>query len=116
VASSQPVNAEALVDFVIAMEGLLAPGHGESRYRFAMQGAYYLAKTPSERHEVFTALRELYDVRSTLVHGGPTPDDDTVKRLRKAAKRFARLGLLKALRSGWPSGEELRRLVLDGGA
>ena len=109
---------DAVIDFVIALEGLLLPYDDSTRrtemgYRFRMHGAHFIASNPLERPALHCQLRDLYDIRSRLVHGGgrhPT-HADLVEAARKARGLAAR-GLLKAVSEGFPNAEYFRRALL----
>lgn len=63
---------DALVDYVVGLESLLT-GKGdisELGYRIRMRGAVVLAATRSERRRLSASLRDLYNLRSRIVHGG----------------------------------------------
>ena len=69
---------DAIVDYVIGLEGLLstASERTEIRYRFAVRGSVILAEKPDQRPLLFRQLKNLYDLRSAIVHGGtPTKED-----------------------------------------
>jgi hypothetical protein len=68
IASANLVN-EGIVDFVIAIEGLLGGVETELSHRVSTRAAYLLAKTPSDRPHVYTLIKYLYSCRSKLVHG-----------------------------------------------
>jgi hypothetical protein len=67
---------DKVVDYVIAMESLFTTveGHavqGEPTYRFSINGASVLSQATSESaHVLYKALKHLYGVRSSVVHGG----------------------------------------------
>ena len=107
--------ADAIVDFVIALESLLLPagiGHGDLSYRFHVHGAHYLAKTKSERTAIAEKLTDLYRLRSRLVHGGKYPAAADVESARVIAEDFARQGLLKAVTNEFPTANDFRSLAL----
>ena len=60
---------DALVDYVVGLESLLGHGGGEVSYRVSMRGAAVLSRGGSERFDKFKELRNLYDLRSKIVHG-----------------------------------------------
>lgn len=66
---------DRLVDAVIGLETLLLAGlgkedrRGELRYRFALNYSC-LYSSPEERYQHFHVARDLYDLRSAIVHGG----------------------------------------------
>ena len=62
---------DALVDYVVGLEALLgkADERTELGYRFRVRGSVLLAKRRSDRKKRLPELRELYDLRSKIVHG-----------------------------------------------
>jgi hypothetical protein len=66
---------DRLVDAVIGLEALLLAGlrnedrRGELKYRFSLHYST-LFGTPEERHRAFRVAKDLYDLRSTIAHGG----------------------------------------------
>jgi len=113
VAVGEKFPADALIDFVTALEALLLTGRNELSYRLALYGAKYLSTDPGERQRLFADLRELYDVRSDLVHGtiGGLADPK-LEALRRTARELAGRLLVKALRDGWPSAKQLDALTI----
>lgn len=106
IAASQDDDSEAVIDYIIALEGLLLPGaQAELSFRFSLNGAHFIAEVSSERLETFRQLQALYQLRSKLVHGAGGLDDDERKQWRRTARSLARRGLLKAVESGWPTSE-----------
>ena len=69
-------NWDKIVDYAIAMETLFLTVNknditGELAYRFRMNGASIIsAATGEEREKIFDALKHVYSLRSTVVHGG----------------------------------------------
>ena len=62
---------DAIIDYAIGLEALLTEGvEGELRYRFALRGATILAWNGGDRKKFFSELRDFYDMRSSIVHGG----------------------------------------------
>jgi hypothetical protein len=70
---------DRLVDAVIGLESLLLAGvrnedrRGELKFRFSLHYAA-LFGTPQERHRAFRVAKDLYDLRSTIAHGGLPKD------------------------------------------
>jgi len=97
--------ADAVIDFCIALEGLLLQQQeAELSYRFRLLGAHYLSPDdPSARREIYKQLRELYRARSTLVHGGTPSSVQELQDLATRARALAARALLKALSDGWPT-------------
>lgn len=75
-ASTRREREDALVDYVIGLEALLGveEERTELSYRFRIRGSVLLSKTRSARKGFINPLRELYDLRSRLVHGGKITD------------------------------------------
>lgn len=84
---------DALIDFSIGLESLLtADDRLELRYRFSLRGAEILGEQGKDKRHAFKDFRNLYDLRSSIVHGGNV---DT-RKLREA-KSFGET----SLRSIW---------------
>ncbi len=68
--------SDRLIGLAIAAESLyLKDGHeGELRYRFAQRLAVYLEETPDARLATNKFAKEIYRLRSDLVHGNSAPD------------------------------------------
>lgn len=91
---------DRLLDLVIALEAILLHGpqkeelRGEKRFRFSINGAYLLSTEPQERKRIFRELREAYDRRSGVVHGGKLPAHISITGKKLSAKEFA--GIVEA--------------------
>jgi hypothetical protein len=83
-----------LISLVTALEMLYLPGgKGELNFRFALRIANLLRESPIKKQEEFQKVKELYDLRSRIVHG-----DDRVANLKvhlASAENIARESLLK---------------------
>jgi hypothetical protein len=101
--------ADRIVDLVIAAESLLLGDldtqyRGELRYRFALRAAKFIEHPRYSQHDVFRVMRQAYDARSAIVHGG-VPSETHLPEDRKAklapfvnaVEELVRLGLRKAL-------------------
>jgi hypothetical protein len=109
-AEEQP--ADALIDYMIALEALLLPGQDELSFRLALFGAHYLGGTQEERRETFQRLKSAYALRSTLVHGAKAVKPEEIRKSRDDARDLSQRLLSKALREGWPTETQLRDLVV----
>lgn len=109
-------GADALVDFVVALEALLLPYGDDQRtemsFRFRLHGAHFLAGNPIERPLLYRQLEQLYVIRSRMVHGGRPPAPEEVQVAVKNAHSLAARGLLKAVSQGFPDGTHFKRAVL----
>jgi hypothetical protein len=113
-ASAHEDEAEAIFDYVIALEALLVPeAQSEVSYRISMHGAHYIATDSSERKAIFQDLKTLYGVRSRLAHGSGAPPKKDLYLLRLKARDLAARGIVKALRSGWPTAKDFATLILS---
>lgn len=86
---------DALVDAVIAWESLFGSGN-EVTLRIATSMAWLLGRDPNERLEVESDVREVYGVRSAIVHGRSLPnirkvDETRVKALDLTLRALRRL-------------------------
>lgn len=108
-------KADAIIDFVIALEALLlgADGEGELSYRFRLNGAHFLGRNPAERRTVFNELKQMYNARSQLVHGKKPLTSTELAAHATAARDLAARMLAKALRNGWPTRGELEAHALN---
>lgn len=74
-------DEDRLIDYWIAFEALFAPDQtAELRYRVSLRIARLLGRTGSEREAIFKRMRQSYDWRSHIVHGGGPP---TAKRKKE---------------------------------
>jgi len=90
---------DAIVDAVIGLESILLndvgeKNRGENRFRFSLN--YASLCPPSERRSGFLIARNLYDLRSKIVHGGqpdsallPNAAADARKALQKTLHGFS---------------------------
>jgi hypothetical protein len=81
---------EAFVLFTVAMESLLVNKNDKDQVtqRFAIRGAHLLGNDFASRKILYRRLKELYDLRSAIVHSGSTEiadaDRDTIAHLVRA--------------------------------
>jgi hypothetical protein len=111
-------DADAVLDFVIALEALLLPydpdaRHGDLSYRFRIHGAMFIAEATDQRREVVRQLRDLYEMRSRLVHGGKYPNSAEITDARSTACELAARGLRRAVHDGFPDAGKFNAMVLD---
>jgi len=72
-AGTRKEKEDALVDYVIGIEALLGTKDEQTElgYRFRMRGSVLLANKKSDRKYHLDNLKELYRLRSVIVHGSP---------------------------------------------
>lgn len=97
---------DKLIDYWIALESLFTPdSKQEVKYRASFRTAAYIGDTPQEREEIYTNLKNSYDLRSKIVHGiipktKHKSDAEAVKsKLIGKTRSFLRRALLKILNS-----------------
>lgn len=64
---------DGLLDLVIALEALFAAGSQEIGYSLALRCSYFLEPDVEKRRDMFRRLRDIYNLRSSIVHGRPGP-------------------------------------------
>src|SRR5262249_41006290 len=101
--------ADRIVDLVIAAESLFLGDlgkrdRGELRFRFALRAAKYIEHPAYGKRDIFPVMRQPYDARSAVVHGGSPqethlPNDESGKlpAFIDAVEELVRLGLRKAI-------------------
>ncbi len=98
---------DRIVDLIIAAESLFLNdqgNRGEQRFRLALRAAKFVESPRYDPRQVFALMREAYDIRSDLVHGGsikkiklPDMPDAKLDDLVLASEEILRLGIRKAL-------------------
>lgn len=63
------------IDLMIAFEALYLAEEQELAYKLATRAAYLLGDTQERRRFIYGALRNAYNLRSKLVHGGDIPGE-----------------------------------------
>jgi len=111
--------ADALVDFVIALEAVLLPPEsadvrrdGELRFRLSLNGARLLGSETQQRRQIWKDLRRVYDERSSIVHGGIL-DQQVISELFPVARRLAADVLRHGLTNGWPTSSDFVAKALE---
>jgi len=112
--------ADRIVDLVIAAEALFLGDldekyRGELRFRFALRAAKFIEHPNYGEHDIYRVMRQAYDARSAIVHGG-SPNDTRLPDNQSASlptfidaiEELVRLGLRKAL-SMREDGRKLRQ-------
>ena len=108
-------EVDSLIDLTVALEALLNPRDEatEVRLRFSLHGAHFIARDKAARARTFKDLRDIYDMRSALVHGSRRyPDLASVKGAASMGRSFAAAGLRRALVEGWPTSTDFAEMYL----
>jgi hypothetical protein len=99
------------LDFAIALEAALLGGaNTELAYRFSLYGALFL-KGEHDVRETFDKLKNVYAVRSKLVHGARVAPEARHAAEHDAAE-LAKAVARKAVVEGWPDPKQLDELAL----
>ncbi|MEK6336848.1 MAG: hypothetical protein AABM67_18140 [Acidobacteriota bacterium] len=104
---------DRIIDLMISAEALFFSDYnkdnyiGEIRYRLSLRAALFLASEPESQRTIFRWMRDAYDLRSKLAHGGdvssmklPKRPDGTVVYIEEfvgAIQTYIRLALVKAI-------------------
>lgn len=98
----------AFLSLMNGLESLFNPGPGEIRYRLSRNCAVLLGKDKQEANEIFRNVRNLYDLRSSIVHGGKKiiVQDGQIHEVR----RYLRESIKKLLDTNKPKEEVMKTL------
>lgn len=101
---------DQIIDLLICAEALflneLGNIQGELRYRLSHRAAFFIENEISERKKLFKFFKNLYDVRSNIVHGSekkikmPSKEDGekfTLKEINEKSEYYLRKALIKAI-------------------
>jgi hypothetical protein len=100
--------ADSLIDHTIALEAMFLQKGQDLTLRLQLLGALFIGQNAAQRQKIQSELREIYKVRSELVHGEKVPDDAKVRRAAQNARRLCATALLKALQTDkWPDPDAL---------
>jgi len=116
--STRESPVDALLDYIIALECFLLPSdpatrHADLSYRFRLHGAHYLGNSAQDRRAIWRTLRELYDIRSRLVHDADYPTPLAMEKHSLEARDIASSALLKAVSTHFPRVEEFNNWTLQ---
>lgn len=111
--------SDRLVDSVIAWENLFGTSEGEPRLRISSAMAWLLAENAANRGALQREIKQLYDDRSQIVHGGTFNESAIAEKANRALDLA--LSTLRALFGRRPDVLSLQdgsarslRLILDG--
>lgn len=85
------VEGSFVVDAMICLEALLNEDPNNSRYKFSIRCAFILGLNGFDAKEKFKRLKQLYDLRSRIIHGS---EKRTKIRIRQELIIYARRRLL----------------------
>lgn len=99
------------LDFAIALEAALLGGATtELAYRFSLYGALFLQEERNS-DETFAKLKNIYDVRSKLVHGSRISREARTA-AEQDARELTRAVIKTAVERGWPDSKKLDALAV----
>lgn len=119
-----PDDPERLLDIGIAFEAIFLNdgNHQELKYRLSLRAAKLLGKTLEERRSIFYIIKNLYDLRSAIAHGGTVNDkkrNDNNKKLEQVlahAPKILKKAIIEMILGNAPRGltkEKLQNWWLD---
>jgi hypothetical protein len=104
-------HESGFLDFAIALEAaLLGSAQTELAYKFSLYGALFL-KNWFEPRDTMQRLKQIYTLRSKLVHGGRVKPLDLQTATLDAAA-LAKAVIRQAVESGWPDPKTLDAAAL----
>ncbi len=114
-ASIRTKPVDSLIDTMIALEALVLSDagdpreRGEMRFRLSLRIARFLSNSYEERKQISRNVKNAYDLRSAVVHGGLINAEDKVliSQIAETARQVARKLLLQPTRPDW------EQLLLD---
>ena len=60
---------ETIIDYTTVLESLVCENEGELRYKFSLRISLLIDKDPEKRKDTFEFLKQIYSIRSNLIHG-----------------------------------------------
>jgi hypothetical protein len=116
--STRESPVDALLDYAIALECFLLPydpatRHSDLSYRFRLNGAHYVGTSAQDRKIIWKQLKDLYDLRSRLVHGSQYPAQTEIETSRNTVRDLSTKAFLKAVSSHFPRVEEFNSWALQ---
>ena len=67
------------LNLTIAIESLLSTSRHELRYKISQRAAWLLGNDSKDKKDIFKKTKDIYDLRSTIVHGGALKQSDLTK-------------------------------------
>jgi hypothetical protein len=68
-------DVDRIVDYVTALEAAIVPEMDFARRRISHRAAHLISTDPAERSTIVALIKQLYDIRSSVVHGSKLSDD-----------------------------------------
>jgi len=63
------ISIESVIDYSTVLESLVCENEGELKYKFALRTSLLVESDYKKRKEIFDFLKNIYKIRSGLVHG-----------------------------------------------
>lgn len=109
-----PDDPERLLDIGIVFEAIFLNdgNHHELKYRLSLRAARLLGKTLEERRNIFYIVKNLYDLRSAIAHGG-TLSNNNNKKLEEVlihAPRILKKAIIEMISGNAPRGLSEKKL------
>jgi hypothetical protein len=68
-------DVDRILDYVTALEAAVVPEMDFARRRISRRSAILISSDPTEQSGIATLVRQLYDIRSSVVHGSKLSDE-----------------------------------------
>lgn len=75
---------DSLIDAVIGLENLFG-NRSEISFSVSLGVAALLGRTPNDRHNYFSAVKKIYNIRSKIIHGSSTCKENNIRESRDQA-------------------------------
>lgn len=107
-------NVDGLIDYIIALEAAIVGKGTEIGFRFRHFGAAFIGSNKQDREAIAKKLKQLYNLRSRLVHGdGKYPSQKEINDGAEKARKLCEQVLSKCLIEGWPTQEQFEEMLLS---
>jgi len=87
-----------ILDHMIALESLYLETAQELSYKLALRASFFLTtRVSKKRKQLFKHLKDAYNARSKIIHGGNPPDIQRLKWLSSHTEEYLRLSIKRIL-------------------
>lgn len=106
-------DVDRIVDYVTALEAAVVPEMDFARRRISHRSAMLISSDPAEQSVIASLVKQLYDIRSTVVHGSKLSDEKRRWLVEKCGQVELRVRqVLIAAVQNVPAEEAARRTML----
>lgn len=93
-------NETRLVNFSIALESIFSTDNIELSYRISLRVSFFLGNNSVERKKIFEEVREIYNLRSRIVHGNvlKKKEKNKIPKTLENLETYLRASIIKILK------------------